>query len=102
MFQKDSLRKYVKKQTDRADIRGSGGTIILLALDFSVLKTKYLQQSEILSWVDLGCILEGMSILASVKQYNCCIHFFMKDPRNILFDEKSYTPVCLFRIGHKA
>lgn len=50
----------------------------------------------------LGVHLEGMSILASVKQYNCCIHFFMKDPRNILFDEKSYTPVCLFRIGHKA
>lgn len=69
------FKKVCEKQTDRADIRGSGGTIILLALDFSVLKTKYLQQSEILSWVDLGCILEGMSILASVKQYNCCIHF---------------------------
>ncbi|MCT7675254.1 MAG: hypothetical protein N4S02_03750 [Lactobacillus iners] len=98
----DSLSRYVKKQTRRADIKGSGGTIFLLVLDFSALRQKYLQQSEILSWVDLGCILEGMSILASVKQYNCCIHFFMKDPTNILLNEKSYTPVCLFRIGHRA
>lgn len=101
IFYSSSLKNYIQRQINRSDIKGNGGTIFLLCLDFNILKSKYLQQSDILSWVDLGCLLEGMSIITALQSYRCCIHFFIQDPVEIVFNHIAYTPVCIFRIGHK-
>lgn len=93
------LINYIKYQCNRSDIQGKNGTIFLFLIDFYRLSLKYDEQSEILSFVNIGCLLQAMSLLASWKQYNSCIHFFIKDPKRIIYNNQTLFPVCIYRVG---
>lgn len=96
-----ALKSRFENEVIRADIHGKGGSYIFLALLKNALTTKYLKQGELLTFVDIGCFLEGVSLLAAWMQLVGCIHFFVKNTDEIKIDGKVVVPICFYRLGHR-
>lgn len=92
------LLDFFMNEIDRIDIKGTGGNYIFIMIS-DELSLKYGNQSEILELVNVGCVLQSISILAATKGYRGCIHFFMKNDITIKVDDRKWISVCFYRIG---
>lgn len=96
---KSEALSHLRNEIIRKDICGSGGTYLFVSLIMNALTEKYVDQDLLLKMVDVGCLLQSMSLLASWKGLRGCIHFFQKDPKIIEFPNELVLPISLYRVG---